>query len=67
MRDSFSADATAAARPLFEQAITLDPLYARPYMYLSDTYLVDYLLGIEKPDTVASLVELARKAASLDG
>ena len=66
VRDSFSADATASARPLFEQAIALDPLYARPYMYLSDTYLVDYLLGIEKPDTLPKMVELARKAASLD-
>ncbi|UCH41348.1 MAG: winged helix-turn-helix domain-containing protein [Gammaproteobacteria bacterium] len=66
VRDSFSADATAAARSLLEQAIALDPLYARPYMYLSDTYLVDFLLGIEKPDTVPRMMELARKAASLD-
>ena len=66
VRDSFSADATASARVLFEQAIATDPLYARPYMYLSDTYLVDFLLGIEKPDTVSKIVELARKAAALD-
>jgi TolB-like protein len=66
VRDSFSADATASARVLFQQAIDLDPLYARPYMYLSDTYLVDFLLGIEKLDTRPKMIELARKAASLD-
>ncbi len=66
VRDSFSADATAAARSLYEQAIALDPLYARPYMYLSDTYLVDFMLGIELPDTIPRMIELAHKAASLD-
>ncbi len=66
VRDSFSADATAAARSLYEQAIALDPHYARPYMYLSDTFLVDYMLGIELPDTIPRMMELARKAASLD-
>ena len=66
IRDSFSAEATAQARALFEKSIELDPLYARVYMYLSDTYLVDILLGIEKADTAQRMVDLARKAASLD-
>ena len=66
IRDSFGAEDTARARRLFEKAIELDPRYARAYMYLADTYLVDILLGIEVADTTQKMVELTRKAASLD-
>ena len=67
VRDSFTAEATAQARRLYERAIELDPRYARAYMYLADTYLVDFMLGIEQEDTVSKMVELTQRALSLDG
>jgi TolB-like protein/class 3 adenylate cyclase len=66
IRDSFGAEDTARARRLFEKAIELDPRYARAYMYLADTYLVDLLLGIETEGAAQMQVQLTRKAVSLD-
>jgi TolB-like protein/class 3 adenylate cyclase len=66
IRDSFNAEDTERARDLFEKAIELDPRYARAYGYLSDTYLVDILLGLGTAGTVKKMGELMRKAAALD-
>ncbi len=66
IRDSFNAEDTERARSLFEKAIELDPRYSRAYMYLSDTYLVDILLGLGIADTAQKMVELTRKGAALD-
>ncbi|NIP90240.1 MAG: tetratricopeptide repeat protein, partial [Gammaproteobacteria bacterium] len=46
LRDGLNAEDTAEARSLLERAIELDPDYARAYMYLADTYVVDLWLGL---------------------
>lgn len=66
-RDQLSAEGNASARDCCEKALELDPLYARAYMYLSDSYIVDQWLGLENKETSGLALELARKAAKLDG
>jgi TolB-like protein/Flp pilus assembly protein TadD len=66
-RDQLSAEGNAKARECCEKAITLDPCYARAYMYLSDSYIVDLWLGLLEPGKTGLALQLARQAASLDG
>ena len=66
-RDLLSAEGNAAARSCCEQAIALDPRYARAYMYLSDSYVVDIWLGLGSEDATEQAMRFARKAAELDG
>lgn len=66
LRDGLNAEDTAAARQLFEKALKLDPRYARAYMYLADTYVVDTWLGLAPLGASDTSLELARKGALLD-
>ena len=66
LRDGLNANDTAKARVLFERALELDPNYARVYMYLADTYVVDLWLGLADNDAPHHALEMARKGASLD-
>lgn len=66
-RDLLSAEGNAAARLCCQKAIELDPRYARAYMYLSDSYLVDIWLGLSEADAPELMMKFAREAAALDG
>ena len=66
LRDGLNAQDTAKARSLLEKALELDPAYARVYMYLSDTYVVDLWLGLADDNAPTLALDLARKGAALD-
>ena len=66
IRDSFSAEDTARARPLFEKAIELDPGYAKAHAYLADTYFTDIFMGVATADAPQLSLHHARKAMDLD-
>ena len=66
VRDSFNAEATARARPFFEQAIALDPRYAKAHAYLADTYFMDLTMGIAEDEAPQKSLQHAREAMSLD-
>ncbi len=66
LRDGLNAQDTAKARSLLEKALELDPGYARVYMYLSDTYVVDLWLGLADENAPTLALDLARKGAALD-
>ena len=66
-RDLLSAEGNAAARRCCQKAIELDPRYARAYMYLSDSYIVDIWLGLAGPEAQDLAMRYAREAAQLDG
>lgn len=66
LRDGLNARDTAKARALLERAVTLDPSFARAYMYLSDTYVIDLWLGLADDDAPRHTLEIARKGAALD-
>jgi len=65
-RDLLSAEGNAAARRCCQKAIELDPRYARAYMYLSDSYIVDGWLGLAASDEQDLAMQYAREAAHLD-
>ena len=66
-RDQLSAEGNARARECCEKAIELDPRYARAYMYLSDSYIVDLWLGLLDPASSSLGLQIARQAVALDG
>ncbi len=66
LRDGLNAEDTAKARLLYEKALQIDPRYARVYMYLADTYVVDSWLGLADEDAAEHALEIARKGATLD-
>jgi len=61
-------EANAMAKKLLEEAIALDPKYARAYTNLGSTHLMDTLLGTSKSpkESLARAMDLAHKAISLD-
>ena len=65
-RDLLSAEGNAETRRCCENAIEVDPRYARAYMYLSDSYIVDVWLGIADSDAQDLAMQYAREAAHLD-
>lgn len=65
-RDLLSAEGNAAARLCCQKAIELDPRYARAYMYLSDSYIVDVWLGLAEADAPELAMQYARDAVLLD-
>lgn len=65
-RDFLSAEGNAAARHCCQKAIALDPRYARAYMYLSGSYIVDMWLGLAEADAQGLAMQYAREAAQLD-
>ena len=66
LRDGLNAIDTAKARQHYEKALAIDPDYARAYMYLADTYVVDGWLGLANTNAPDMALRLARKGASLD-
>ncbi|MDW4549051.1 BTAD domain-containing putative transcriptional regulator [Defluviimonas sp. D31] len=66
LRDGLNAEDTAEARELFNKALELDPRYARAYMYLADTYVVDGWLGLAEEGASGKSLALSRKGAGLD-
>jgi TolB-like protein/Tfp pilus assembly protein PilF len=66
--ERFNKDDNAAARQLCEEAIDLDPKYARPYRVLSYTHMMDPFYGTSTSPqkSFKHALELARKAISLD-
>jgi len=66
LRDGLNARDTAKARVVLEKALELDPNYARAYMYLADTYVIDLWLGIAQKDAAQKSLLLSRKGAGLD-
>lgn len=66
LRDGLNATDNAKARTFFEKTLELDPNYARAYMYLADTYVVDLWLGLAESDAPIHALEIARKGAALD-
>jgi adenylate cyclase len=67
LRDSLGAEDMAEARKLLQKAVALDPGYARAYMYLGDTYVVDLWLGLAEEGAPELSLQIARKAVKLDG
>jgi adenylate cyclase len=61
-------DNNLLARQMAEEAMALDPEYARPYRILALTYVGDVLFGTSKSpkSSMAQALELAQKAISLD-
>ena len=66
LRDGLNPEDTARAKHCFERVLELDPNYARAYMYLADTYVVDMWLGLADADAPKQTLEIARKGAALD-
>ncbi len=66
LRDRLNVEDTAKARQLLEQAIALDPGYARAHMYLADTYVVDLFLGVAADNASTTSLRLSQKGAGLD-
>ncbi|WP_432653459.1 adenylate/guanylate cyclase domain-containing protein [Ruegeria atlantica] len=66
LRDGLNAADNATAKGYFEKALAIDPNYARIYMYLADTYVVDLWLGLADADAPSQALEIARQGAALD-
>jgi adenylate cyclase len=66
LRDGLNANDNAKAKSYFEKALELDPNYARVYMYLADTYVVDMWLGLADEDAPTHALDIARQGAGLD-
>ena len=66
LRDGLNPEDTARAKTYFEKALQLDASYARAYMYLADTYVVDMWLGLAEEDAAEKALYNARKGAALD-
>ena len=64
----YSQDNVLKARAMFEQALGLDPDYARAYIELAETYYIELISPWSKaPDIAADRVfEYAQKAVALD-
>ena len=61
-------ESNVIARQLLEEAIAIDPKYARAYRYLAGTYQLDVWLGLSKSPkkSIAKAIELDKKAIALD-
>ncbi|MEO9576205.1 MAG: adenylate/guanylate cyclase domain-containing protein [Roseobacter sp.] len=66
LRDGLNAKDNAKAKSYFEKALELDPNYARVYMYLADTYVVDMWLGLADEKAATYALDIARQGAALD-
>jgi adenylate cyclase len=64
----FNKENNALARDMFQEAITLDPEYPKPYAFLGTTHLLDIWLGSSQSprESLAKAFELAQKAIALD-
>ena len=66
LRDGLNPEDTAQAKQCFGRVLELDPNYARAYMYLADTYVVDMWLGLADAEAPKQALDIARKGAALD-
>lgn len=66
LRDGLNPLDIAKAKACFEKVLELDPDYARAYMYLADTYVVDMWLGLAQGNAADHTLSIARKGAALD-
>ena len=66
LRDGLNPEDTARAKQCFHQVLELDPNYARAYMHLADTYVVDMWLGLADADAPKHALDIAGKGAALD-
>ncbi len=68
LNNRHNPESTALARQLAEDAIALDPKYARAYALLATTHLNDYFMGTGKSpkDSLEKSIELLQKAITLD-
>jgi serine/threonine-protein kinase len=65
--NQFSGDALALALSYFEQAVALDPMYARAYAGISDAHAVLAIFGFgQASEEFAVAKSAARKALALD-
>jgi adenylate cyclase len=62
----FSPDENAAARELFQQAIALDPLYARAHTMLASTDVWDVMTDASHDDPLDAALGAVRTALALD-
>jgi len=64
----FTRDGNLRARQLFEEAIAMDPEYARAYAMLSSIHLLDLAMGLSKSprESLEKAIQYAKKAQSLD-
>jgi TolB-like protein/class 3 adenylate cyclase/Flp pilus assembly protein TadD len=59
-------DDNALARRKFEEAIALDPKFARAYAGLSFTYTLDFMFRVDPKKALKKAYEYAQKAIALD-
>jgi adenylate cyclase len=61
-------EGNSSARRLAEEAISLDPKYARAYVLLANTYFMDVQLGLSKSprESIANAIELTKKALAIN-
>jgi adenylate cyclase len=66
--NKMNIEENALAREVCEEAIALDPNFARPYFTLGWTHLIDVFLGSSKSPkkSLAQALELGQKALALD-
>jgi adenylate cyclase len=64
----FNIEGNTMGKQLAEEAIALDPEFARGYYCLASTYMMDFYLGLSKSpkESLEKAVELTQKAISLD-
>jgi len=64
----FSREGIDRARPLLNEAISLDSNYAATYRWLGGSYMLDVMLGDSKnpKESLMTAIKLAQKALSLD-
>jgi adenylate cyclase len=59
-------DGNAVARRKFEEAIELDPKFARAYAGLSFAYSLDFMFGVDPKESLRKAYDYAQKAIDLD-
>ena len=63
---TIDVNAIASARKKFEEAIALDPKFAKAYALLGLTYGYDFALGVKREESIKKAFECLEKARSLD-
>ncbi len=63
---AMNRDDNALARRKFEEAIELDPKFARAYAGLSFAHSLDFMFGVDPKESLKKAYEYAQKAIDLD-
>jgi adenylate cyclase len=63
---AMNRDDNALARRKFEEAIQLDPKFARAYAGLSFAHSLDFMFGVDPKESLRKAHEYAQKAVDLD-